>query len=160
MFLVQLGHRLLILGLGEDLLLFAALRHRRVILVEVLVQIALRVGDELGDLILVLGLHRLGLLQLLLVLGQLGGLLLLGVDLVPLQAVDAVVQIDDLVGSVFPEGVDLLLDSAHILVNGRSQLTLLLSCEDFRILCHMQYLPFIGILHSVATALPGRYPWY
>ena len=59
--LLELGHRLLVLGLGDDLLLLTALSHGGVVLAKVAVQIALRVGDELGDLVLVLGLHRLGL---------------------------------------------------------------------------------------------------
>ena len=63
--LLQLVHGGLILLLGQHLFLGAADQHWLVVGVVIGLEIVFRVGDELGDLVLVLGLHRLGLLQLL-----------------------------------------------------------------------------------------------
>ena len=134
--LVQLLHRGLILGLGLNLLLGAAGLYRLVVvLVVVGLEVALGVGDELGDLVLVLGLHRLGLLQSLVQLGPALLLLLGGVDFVPLQAVQGALNVDDPVGAVLAQGVDLVLNGAHIVVNGLAELALLLRGQNF--FCHM-----------------------
>ena len=83
--LVQLSHGGTILLLGEGLLLFATGGHvLEVVLVEVGLQIGFGVGNQLGHLSLVLGLHSLGLLQLLAPTLSDGLLLLFGVDAVPL----------------------------------------------------------------------------
>ena len=88
MLLIELGHGGLILLLSGHLFVAAAGQQRLVILrVVVGLQVALRVGNQLGDLGLVLGLHCLGCLQLLLELSGAGFLLLGGVNAVPLQVV-------------------------------------------------------------------------
>ena len=138
--LVELLHRGLVLGLSPGLLLHAAGRYRlEIVLVEVGLEIPLGVGNELGYLLLVLGLHLLGLLQLLLKLGPPGLLLLSGVDFIPLQVVQGALDVDDLVGAVLAQGVDLLLNGAHIVVNGLAELALLLRSQN--IFCHMYFPP-------------------
>src|SRR5699024_7448942 len=82
-FLFQLGHRLLVAGLGGGALLLAAGHHMLVVLgVVVGLQVGFGVGDQPGDLVLVLGLHRLGFFQVGLHPAFPVGLLLGGVDAV------------------------------------------------------------------------------
>ena len=139
--LVELGHRALVLLLGGGFFLNTAGGHRlEVLLVKVGVEIALGVGDELGHIILVAGLHRLGLLQLSLQLGEPGGLFLLGIDAVSLQAVDAALDVEDLVGALRPQGVDLCLNISHIRVDRLAELALLISRKNLCI-SHLQFLP-------------------
>ena len=140
--LVELGHGGLVLLLSLDLFRLSALHHGLVVLAEVAVQIALRLGDELVHLALVLALHGLGLLQLGLVLGQLGLFLLLGVDAVALQTVHAALDLDHLVGAVLAQGVNLCLDAADILVDRLAELLFLFRRENLCVFrCHMQFLP-------------------
>ena len=135
--LFQLRHRGLVVLPDQHLLLGAAGRHRLIVfLVEVGLEVALGVGDELGDLVLVPGLHRLGLLQLLPEPGLLVRLLLGGVNAVPLQAVQRALNVDDPVRAVLPQGVDLLLNAAHIAVDGLAELLLLLRGQNFCVVCH------------------------
>ena len=124
----ELGHRLLVLLvqlldglfvvlLGLDVLLGAAGDHGLVIGAVVGLEVALGLGDELGDLGLVLGLDLLGRGELLF---ELGGslLLLLGrVDAVALEVLKAVLDVQDLVGAVHAQGVYLFLYGAHMLVD-------------------------------------------
>ena len=137
----ELGHRLLVLFmqllnglfvvlLGLDVLLGAAGDHGLVIGAVVGLEVALGLGDELGDLGLVLGLDLLGRGELLF---ELGGslLLLLGrVDAVALEVLEAVLDVQDLVGAVHAQGVYLFLYGAHMLVDRSEQLSLLLSRQD------------------------------
>ena len=135
--MIQLRHSGLVFLLGQHLLLGAADPHRLVVfLVKMGLDVTLGVGDELGDLVLVLGLHRLGLLQLLAELGLLVRLLLGGVDAVPLQAVQGALNVDDPVRTVLPQGVDLLLNAADVIVDRLAELLLLLRGQNFSRVCH------------------------
>ena len=141
--LVQLGHGSCVVLQGQLLFFLAALQHRLIVIgVVVFLEIALRLGDQLGDLFLVLGLHRLGGLQILLVGFQLGSLLLGGIDPVPLQVVNAVLDLDDSVRTIHAQGVDLRLDAPNIFIDRLKEVGLLLSRKNFCVLCyHKQFLP-------------------
>ena len=83
MLLLQLGHSLLVFLLGLSLLLHAAGSHGlEIFLIIVSLDIRFALCNQLGHLILILGLHRLGLLQIGLQLGHAGVLLLLGIDVI------------------------------------------------------------------------------
>ena len=160
MLLVQLGHRFLVpLLSGGGLHLGAGLHCLVIVLVVVLLQIGLSLADKLGNLGLVLGLHRLGLLQCLGILRPLLGLLLGGIDAVPLQILQGTLVLQHLIGSVGSEGVNFLLDAAHKFINGRAELLFLLRGQDLCIIRYHAISPLIGISRSGATALPGWSPW-
>ena len=131
MLFLQLGHSLVVLFLGLDLLFLAA-GHNCLIIIGVVVslQVALSVGNQLGDLGFVLGFHGAGLFLLFLGLLDPLVLFLLGVDSVTLEVIDQVLILDDLIGAVFPQSIDLILNFSYILVYRLAKLLLLLSREN------------------------------
>ena len=81
--LLQLGYSDLVFLLGLCLLLHAAGCHRlEILLVVVGLDVCLALCYQLGYLVLILGLHRLGLFQICLQLGHAGILFLLGIDVI------------------------------------------------------------------------------
>ena len=137
MLFFQLLHSGLVFLQGSRLFFLAAGRHVLVILgVVVGFQVTFRVGDQLGDLVLVLGLDGLGLLQLLFQLRLAGGLFLGSVNAVALEVVQAVLEADDLVGAVDPQLIDLGLDLAHVFLDRFAELHLALRSKN-RTICHL-----------------------
>ena len=89
-----------------------------------------------------LGLHRLGLLQLLQKLGPAVLLLLGGIDPVPLEIVQGALNVHNPVGAVLAQGVDFFLNAADVLVDGAAKLALLL-CREYVSMfrCHIRVPP-------------------
>ena len=124
--LLKLGEVLLIVHLGLLALGHAArLDGVQVVGVEVGLEVVLGVGDELVDLGLVGRLDLLGLFDLGLVAVDEPGLVVLGEQTVGLGRVDVALELHDLGGAIGTQGVDLLLDGAHVLVDRLEKLRLL-----------------------------------
>ena len=143
----ELGHRLLVLaiellnsflvvGLGLDVLLGAAGDHCLIIRAVIGLEVALGLGNELGDLGLVFRLYLLGLGELGLELGGTLLLLLCRVDAVALEVLEAVLYVQDLVRAVQAQGIYLLLYGADVLIYRREELSFLLSGQDLCVFCY------------------------
>jgi len=85
-------------------------------------QVPLSVGNQLCNLVLVFGFHRLGFFQLRCQLCANGFLFLCSIDAVAFEVVKFTLDVKDLIGTVFPQGIDLLLNSADIIINRLAEL--------------------------------------
>ena len=147
MLLLQQCHIIRIFSLYKHFFLCTALFHRMVVVLDkMLVQIRLRLRNQLGNLFLILRFHRFRFIHGSLKLCSPRRLLFLRKAMVPLHSVYFALKRNYLICPILSETVNLFLNFTHIILNWLTQLHFLFRRKGFTIfIIHITISPIIGI---------------